>query len=243
MDETTDIEPGLPENEPSYTSSITNGALSEGPNSSAALCNGSNTPSLAEIAPGVASSTDGLIGQMKAVASTSCLPTDATLHSNSTGRLETSQSAPMNTIPPAGDSSTRSGQQAANCIPASARYGHGVLFTWGGDFSWIEPADVRSSKDGLPPKKDNHKGCLGHGDMEGRLSPCAVGGDLEGKSVVQVSSVCWWLQRCLSIWLGGAPHMHIRWTYMIQPCSCHVYTLNIYHPHVVVACRWPVAGT
>jgi hypothetical protein len=55
----------------------------------------------------------------------------------------------------------------------------GILFTWGGSFSL--------SDGGGGSKPDNHKGCLGTGDKEGRLVPTRVLGELENQVVVQVS--------------------------------------------------------
>jgi hypothetical protein len=52
----------------------------------------------------------------------------------------------------------------------------GALYTWGGDFSWVEPGELRGGGRG---KRDNHKGCLGHGDLEGRLLPTPVAGELQ----------------------------------------------------------------
>ena len=57
----------------------------------------------------------------------------------------------------------------------------GVLFTWGGCFSWAEP-----SGPGGEVKVDHHKGCLGTGDREGRLLPTRIRGELESREVVQV---------------------------------------------------------
>lgn len=52
----------------------------------------------------------------------------------------------------------------------------GALYTWGGDFSWVEPCAARGPG---PAKRDHHKGCLGHGDTEGRLVPTPVAGELQ----------------------------------------------------------------
>lgn len=42
----------------------------------------------------------------------------------------------------------------------------GAIFTWGGDFRWQQPW-----------AKDNHQGCLGVGDLSGRLVPTLVKGE------------------------------------------------------------------
>jgi hypothetical protein len=42
----------------------------------------------------------------------------------------------------------------------------GSLYTWGGDLTWQ-----------LHGKRDHHQGCLGHGDLEGRLLPTEVLGE------------------------------------------------------------------
>ena len=45
----------------------------------------------------------------------------------------------------------------------------GMLYTWGGEFTWQEPGG----------KVDHHQGCLGHGDLIGRLLPTKVKGEDE----------------------------------------------------------------
>jgi hypothetical protein len=52
----------------------------------------------------------------------------------------------------------------------------GALYTWGGDLSWVEPGELRGGGAG---KRDHHRGCLGHGDLEGRLLPTPVAGELQ----------------------------------------------------------------
>jgi hypothetical protein len=42
----------------------------------------------------------------------------------------------------------------------------GAIFTWGGDFKWSQPG-----------VKDHHQGCLGVGDLSGRLVPTLVKGE------------------------------------------------------------------
>ncbi|KXZ53218.1 hypothetical protein GPECTOR_7g1111 [Gonium pectorale] len=59
----------------------------------------------------------------------------------------------------------------------------GALYTWGGDFSWLETPNPSG-------KRDHNNGCLGHGDKEGRLLPTRVRGDLDKHGVVQVT--CGW---------------------------------------------------
>ncbi|KIY92016.1 putative E3 ubiquitin-protein ligase HERC2 [Monoraphidium neglectum] len=49
----------------------------------------------------------------------------------------------------------------------------GALFTWGGDFTWQ-----------LRGKRDHHHGCLGHGDLAGRLVPTQVLGEDDVRQVV-----------------------------------------------------------
>lgn len=65
-----------------------------------------------------------------------------------------------------------------------------MLFTWGGDFSWVEPTDPAAKRaDGAPspaPKRDHHGGCLGTGDKEGRLLPTRIRGDYDKHGAVQV---------------------------------------------------------
>ncbi len=87
----------------------------------------------------------------------------------------------------------------------------GVLYTWGGDFTWVEPAAVRAwaaqlplaaegldsaaegqgamgRKASLPGiQRDTAGGCLGLGDRAGRRTPCRVGGHMERHTVTQVS--------------------------------------------------------
>jgi hypothetical protein len=48
----------------------------------------------------------------------------------------------------------------------------GGLFTWGGDFTWQQRG-----------KRDNHEGCLGLGDLAGRLVPTIVKGEDDIKQV------------------------------------------------------------
>ncbi|GFR46259.1 hypothetical protein Agub_g7811 [Astrephomene gubernaculifera] len=82
---------------------------------------------------------------------------------------------------------------AAEEMPVAALMaGGGLLYTWGGDSSWTEPAEVATKRGGehVPPKRDHHGGCLGHGDKEGRLVPTRVRGDLDRLGVVQVA--CGW---------------------------------------------------
>lgn len=45
----------------------------------------------------------------------------------------------------------------------------GDLYTWGGEFTWV---DQKKDKAGhVTTKRDSHKGCLGLGDADGRLTP------------------------------------------------------------------------
>jgi hypothetical protein len=48
----------------------------------------------------------------------------------------------------------------------------GALFTWGGDFTWS-----------LRGRRDHHCGCLGHGDLAGRLVPTQVLGEDDVRQV------------------------------------------------------------
>lgn len=48
----------------------------------------------------------------------------------------------------------------------------GWLFTWGGDFTWQQRG-----------KRDHHEGCLGLGDLSGRLVPTMVKGEDDIKQV------------------------------------------------------------
>jgi hypothetical protein len=48
----------------------------------------------------------------------------------------------------------------------------GGLFTWGGDFTWQQRG-----------KRDHHEGCLGLGDLAGRLVPTMVKGEDDIKQV------------------------------------------------------------
>ncbi|KAG2441550.1 hypothetical protein HXX76_003171 [Chlamydomonas incerta] len=77
----------------------------------------------------------------------------------------------------------------ASSVGPSGSGGH--LYTWGGDFSWTEPAEPsKKGAEHAAPKRDHHGGCLGHGDKEGRLLPTRVRGDIDKHGVVQV--VCGW---------------------------------------------------
>lgn len=46
----------------------------------------------------------------------------------------------------------------------------GQLYTWGGAFEDSATKSVPLTPR-LPAQKDNHQGCLGHGDKAGRLTP------------------------------------------------------------------------
>lgn len=60
----------------------------------------------------------------------------------------------------------------------------GALYTWGGDLRWREPRVEAGGKREF--KRDTHRGCLGVGDLEGRLLPTRVGGVLDSLGCVQV---------------------------------------------------------
>lgn len=60
----------------------------------------------------------------------------------------------------------------------------GSLYTWGGDFTWREPAKLKGES---PVLRDHHRGSLGLGDLRGRLVPCVVGGALIHEEVKQVA--------------------------------------------------------
>ncbi|GIL96509.1 hypothetical protein Vretimale_2308 [Volvox reticuliferus] len=67
-------------------------------------------------------------------------------------------------------------EDLSESLPGAA----GMLFTWGCDFSWMDGG-----------KRDKHFGCLGLGDdIEGRLVPTRVRGDMDKHGVVQVA--CGW---------------------------------------------------
>lgn len=53
----------------------------------------------------------------------------------------------------------------------------GALFTWGGDFTWEQRG-----------KRDHHEGCLGLGDLAGRLAPTMVKGEDDIKQVRRVAN-------------------------------------------------------
>jgi hypothetical protein len=55
---------------------------------------------------------------------------------------------------------------AAAALAARATDLGGAIFTWGGDFKWQQPW-----------AKDTHQGCLGVGDLSGRLVPTLVKGE------------------------------------------------------------------
>lgn len=66
----------------------------------------------------------------------------------------------------------RSSSMGANRVaPLPADMG-GWLFTWGGDFTWQQRG-----------KRDHHEGCLGLGDLSGRLLPTVVKGEDDIKQV------------------------------------------------------------
>ncbi|KAK9818108.1 hypothetical protein WJX72_007263 [[Myrmecia] bisecta] len=74
----------------------------------------------------------------------------------------------------------------------------GWLYTWGGEFTWVEH---RKDKAGhVTEKKDSNKGCLGHGDSEGRLLPTRVLGALEDVKVRQVGAG---LNLTVAVTVGG----------------------------------------
>ncbi|PNH11006.1 hypothetical protein TSOC_002191, partial [Tetrabaena socialis] len=77
---------------------------------------------------------------------------------------------------------------AASSAPDSGSAG--ALYTWGGDFSWTEPAEPSKRSEGAGPKRDHHSGCLGLGDKDGRLLPTRVRGDIDKHGVAQVA--CGW---------------------------------------------------
>lgn len=70
-------------------------------------------------------------------------------------------------------SSMGAGRAAA---AASSETG-GWLFTWGGDFTWQQRG-----------KRDHHEGCLGLGDLNGRLVPTMVKGEDDIKQVMGSNS-------------------------------------------------------
>lgn len=47
----------------------------------------------------------------------------------------------------------------------------GQLYTWGGAFEETGNTSMPPLSPGTPSQKDNHQGCLGHGDKAGRLTP------------------------------------------------------------------------
>ena len=55
---------------------------------------------------------------------------------------------------------------AASVLASRAADMGGAIFTWGGDFKWQQPW-----------AKDSHQGCLGVGDLNGRLVPTLVKGE------------------------------------------------------------------
>ncbi|KAL3134847.1 hypothetical protein ABBQ32_007815 [Trebouxia sp. C0010 RCD-2024] len=62
----------------------------------------------------------------------------------------------------------------------------GNLYTWGGEFTWV---DQRKDKAGnVTSKRDTHKGCLGLGDAEGRLTPTKVLGPWLDGALQQVEA-------------------------------------------------------
>jgi hypothetical protein len=113
----------------------------------------------------------------------------------------------------------------------------GALYTWGGDFSWVEPCDARGPG---PAKRDHHKGCLGHGDTEGRLVPTPVAGELQvrvggcgsvGRDVlgtcfvimcVGVGDGCVveWVMGALQLWCGLASVHHALPLLHSPPPAC-----------------------
>jgi hypothetical protein len=80
-------------------------------------------------------------------------------------------------LPPAHPSSTSGASAAAaaavvhesataTVLASQAADMGGAIFTWGGDFKWSQPG-----------ANDHHQGCLGVGDLSGRLVPTLVKGE------------------------------------------------------------------
>ncbi|DBB18715.1 TPA: hypothetical protein ACH3X3_000321 [Trebouxia sp. C0006] len=62
----------------------------------------------------------------------------------------------------------------------------GDLYTWGGEFTWV---DQKKDKAGhVTTKRDSHKGCLGLGDADGRLTPTRVFGPWREGAIQQVET-------------------------------------------------------
>lgn len=75
--------------------------------------------------------------------------------------------SPAATAAAAAGSSSRELPTASVLASRAADMG-GAIFTWGGDFRWQQQT---------PWAKDNHQGCLGVGDLSGRLVPTLVKGE------------------------------------------------------------------
>lgn len=71
-------------------------------------------------------------------------------------------------VPPTPGAAPGSGREstAAGVLAGRAADMGGAIFTWGGDFKWQQPW-----------AKDSHQGCLGVGDLSGRLVPTLVKGE------------------------------------------------------------------
>jgi hypothetical protein len=84
-------------------------------------------------------------------------------------------------LPGRGDSSGGGGVLSRGASSSLLGDVGGGLFTWGGDFTWQQRG-----------KRDHHEGCLGLGDLAGRLVPTMVKGEDDIKQVgwLQSTSSC-----------------------------------------------------
>lgn len=121
----------------------------------------------------------------------------------------------------------------------------GALFTWGGDFRWH-----------LHGARDHHQGCLGHGDLEGRLLPTPVLGEDDVRQVRPGAGHgrCDGGSRRRGPGIAGARHLALLVLHskLVPPPASRTFTLHAAHsPRLPVAaasqctsmasarcCRW-----
>lgn len=84
------------------------------------------------------------------------------------GNIVSSGGVPSGPLPPTPPlpAAATGRSEAASVLASRAADMGGAIFTWGGDFKWQQPW-----------AKETHQGCLGVGDLNGRLVPTLVKGE------------------------------------------------------------------
>ena len=127
----------------------------------------------------------------------------------------------------------------------------GQLYTWGGAFEDITTLSLPLTPK-LPAQKDNHQGCLGHGDKAGRLTPTrsAAAGSKHGMSWLAMLPDSAWLVICWGrtdqqSW-GAVLTPQLSWDVFLEACiqisACQPETCPVRkRQHAGRACRVPGA--